>query len=203
MGLPDTKMIENFEKYRIEMALKDRKNVTMPNEQMCWLMLGVLTTPGEVFPQVSFSTAIASGLQGMIDELDDEASGVKPIVTDLAQLEKVVLDPGLMQQFERYRKVEIEGMFNLEEESGDIKLFRIVRLRMACCLTDSRPAMILCITKKKLSDYLMEKGKAGGTKWVKVQGRLKFGRTPEGKYQAMFKATSVESTPMPPFPYLN
>lgn len=202
MGLPDTRMIENFEKYRIDSAIQERKTAAMPNEQMCWLMLGAITVPGEVFPQVSFSTSIASGLQGMIEELDGEAADVKPVVTDLAQLDKVLLDPGLMKQYEHYRKVELEGMFALEEV-GPVTVFRVVRLRMACCLTDSRPAMLLCITKKKLSDQLVQQSKGSGTKWVKVQGRLKFAITPEGKYQAMLKASSVELAPMPPFPYLN
>lgn len=203
MGLPDTKMIENFEKYRIDSALKDRKDAVMPNEQMCAMLLGVLSVPGEVFPAVSFTTSLASGIQGMIDELDDEATGVVPVVTDLAQLDKVLLDPQLMAQYERYRKVEIDGMFSLEEVNGGLIFFRIVRLRMACCLTDSRPAMLVGVTRKKLSDYLMEKSKATGTKWVKAQGRLKFMRGQDGKYQAILKAVSIEAAKMPPFPYLN
>lgn len=202
MGLPDSRMIESFERYRIDSALKDKKFEQAPNEHLCWMMLGTYSFPGEVLPQVAFTTSIISGLQGMIDELDDDAVGVKPVVTDLAQLDKVVMDPALMQQFEHYRKVEIDGMFNLEE-TGPLTVFRVVRLRMACCLTDSRPAMIYCATKKKLPDELLkDKGKAG-RQWVRVQGKLKFARTPEGKVQALLKAVSVELTPTPPFPYLN
>lgn len=204
MGLPDARMIENFEKYRIDTALKNQKFEAAPSEQMCWMSMSTYAFPGEVLPQATFIISIVSGLKGMIDELDDEAQGVVPIVTDLAQLDKVILDPGLMQQFQRYRKVELEGMFNPEETNAQVTVFRVVRLRMACCLTDARPAMIYCATKKKLSDELTKPntGKAG-TKWVKVQGKLQFARTPEGKYQALLRATSVEVAPMPPFPYLN
>lgn len=201
MGLPDTRMIENFERYRIDAAIKNKKS-GMVNEQMCWMMMGAFSMPNEVFPQVGFSTTFASGVQSIIDELDDEAKGVKPFVTDLAELEKVVQDPGLMKQYAAYRKVELEGMFDLEE-TGAVSVFRVVRLRMACCLTDSRPAMILCATRKPLPENLNDGGKKTGTKWVKVQGRLKFMPGQDGKYQAFMKAVSVELAPMPPFPYLN
>ena len=201
MGLPDTTMIQNFEKYRIETAIKEQKR-PVSNEQMSWLLLGAFTAPGEVFPYVSFSTSIASGLQSMIDEVDGEAKNEKPVVLDLSMVEKALKDPALQQQFASYGRVEMEGMFSLEEV-GAITVFRLVRLRMACCLTDARPAMLFCITKKKLPDQLMERSTTGTTKWVKVQGRLKFGKGEDGKYQAVLKASLVEPTRVPPFPYLN
>lgn len=201
MGLPDTKMIENFEKYRIEAAFKDKKNVVV-NEQFYWMFLGALAAPGEVFPQASFTTSFAYGVQTIVDEMDDDAKDVPPIVTDLTQLENVAKNPAMIPQYEQYRKVQLEGMFNLEETNGGYTYFRIVRLRMACCLTDSRPAMILARTKKPLSPALLDGNKAG-TKWVKVQGRLKFAQGPDGKYQPYLKAVSVELSPMPPFPYLS
>lgn len=202
MGLPDAQMIQNFEKYRMEAALKGRKVEVAPDEQLCWGMLSAFTLPGEVFPQVTFTTSILSGFNGIFNEMDDDAKGVQPVVTDLAQLDKVLLDPGLRQQFEHYRKVELDGMFSLDEV-GAVTMFRVVRLRMACCLTDSRPAVILCFTKKKLSEQLADSQGKNGAKWVKVQGKLKFRQNPEGKYQAIMKASSIEVVPTPPFPYLN
>lgn len=201
MGLPDTKMIEKFEKYRIDTAMTaDKRPVS--TEQVSWLLLGAFTVPGEVFPLVTFSTSIAAGLGGMIEEMDGEARNEKAITLDLSQIEKALKEPDLQQLYASYGRVEIEGMFNLEE-NGAIKVFRIVRLRMACCLTDARPAMLVCITKKNLPEQLLEKNKGSTTKWVKVQGRLKFVQSPDGKYQAALKASLVEPTPVPPFPYLN
>ncbi len=201
MGLPDTKMIENFEKYRIDIAMKADKR-TVSTEQMSYLILGTFTVPGEVFPQVSFSTSIAAGLEGMIDEVSGEARNEKPIVLDISQIEKALKDPALQQQYASYGRVEIEGMFSLEEV-GPMTVFRIARLRMACCLTDARPAMLFCITKKKLPEQLLEKSKGSTTKWVKVQGRLKFIPSPDGKHEAVLRASVVETAPVPPFPYLN
>lgn len=201
MGLPDTRMIENFEKYRIDAALKNSKQ-TVVNDQYYWMFLGALSAPNEVFPVASFSTSFAYGVQTIVDEMDDDAKDVLPIVTDLAQLETVAKNPGLIPQYEQYRKVQLEGMFNLEDVNGGYTYFRIVRLRMACCLTDSRPAMILARTKKPLNPSLLDGNKAG-TKWVKVQGRLKFGPGPDGKMIPYLKAVSVELSPMPPFPYLS
>lgn len=201
MGLPDTKMIENFEKYRIETAVKELKR-PVNTEQMAWMSLGAFSFPGEVFPAVSFSTSIAAGLQGTIDELDGEARNEKPIVIDLSQIEKALKDPALQQQYSSYGRVEIEGMFDLEE-IGPITLFRIVRLRMACCLTDARPAMLLGLTKKSIPPQLQTKSGGATTKWVKVQGRLKFVDAPDGKSQAIIKASSIEPAKVPAFPYLN
>jgi len=201
MGLPDTKMIEQFEQYRIDTARKAEKR-PVSTEQMSWLILGTFTVPGEVFPQVSFSTSIATGLGGMIDEMDGEARNEKAINLDLSQIEKALKDPALQQQYASYGRVEIEGMFSLEEV-GPVTFFRIVRLRMACCLTDARPAMLICVTKKKLPEQLLEKTKGSTTKWVKAQGRLKFVLAEDGKYQAIMKASLVEPAPVPPFPYLN
>ncbi|MFT3882306.1 MAG: hypothetical protein QM703_21970 [Gemmatales bacterium] len=201
MGLPDTRMIENFEKHLYEKSVKEQKR-PVTNEQMAWLMLGTFTVPGEVFPSVSFSTSIASGLQGMIDEVDGEARNEKPVVIDLGQLEKALKDPALQQQYSSYGRVEMEGMFDLEE-TGTISVFRIVRLRMACCLTDARPAMLVCVTKKPIPASLLNKGASTTTKWVKIQGRLKFGETPEGKTQAFMKVSLIEPAKVPPFPYLN
>jgi len=202
MGLPDTKMIENFEKYRIESAMKEQKRPPASNEQMSWLILGAFTVPGEVFPYVSFSTTISSGLMSMIDEVDGEARNEAPVVLDLSHIEKALKDPMLQLQYASYGRVEIEGMFNLEE-SGPVSLFRIVRLRMACCLTDARPAMLLCFTKKKIPEQLLEKAKGTTTRWVKVQGRLKFAQGEDGKYHAILRASLIEPAKVPPFPYLN
>jgi hypothetical protein len=201
MGLPDTKMIENFEKHLYEKSVKEQKRPAT-NEQMAWMTLGAFTFPGEVFPSVAFSTSIAAGLQGMIDELDGEARNEAPIVIDLSQLEKALKDPALQQQYASYGRVEIEGMFDLEEV-GPVSLFRIVRLRMACCLTDARPAMLLCFTKKPIPAQLLSKSGGSTTKWAKVQGRLKFGQLNDGKYQAVMKVSLIEPAKVPPFPYLN
>jgi uncharacterized membrane protein YcgQ (UPF0703/DUF1980 family) len=194
-------MIENFEKHRIETALKGSKQ-TVVNDQYYWMFLGALSAPNEVFPVASFSTSFAYGVQTIVDEMDDDAKDVLPIVTDLAQLENVAKNPGLIPQYEQYRKVQLEGMFNMEDVNGGYTYFRIVRLRMACCLTDSRPAMILARTKKPLNPALLD-GNKTGTKWVKVQGRLKFAPGPDGKTIPYLKAVSVELSPMPPFPYLS
>ncbi|HQR05826.1 MAG TPA: hypothetical protein PLN21_03335 [Gemmatales bacterium] len=201
MGLPDTKMIENFEKHLYEKSVKEQKRPAT-NEQMAWMSLGAFTFPGEVFPSVSFSTSIASGLLGMIDEMDGEARNEKPIMIDLSQIEKALKDPALQRQYASYGRVEIEGMFDLEE-MGPYSLFRIVRLRMACCLTDARPAMLVCVTKKPIPAQLQSKGGGSTTRWVKVQGRLKFVEANDGKSQAIMKVSLIEPAKVPPFPYLN
>lgn len=203
MGLPDTKMIENFEKYRIEQAIKNNQNkLPVSTEQCSLLMLGAVSFPGELFGN-AMTTSLNSAMVAVADEIGDEAKDVSPVLTDLAQLEKIAQDPGRMTQFEALPKVEIEGMISIEGTEAGYTYFRIVRMRMACCLTDSRPAMLMCRTKKPLDPRLMDANSTSGSKWVRAQGRLKFAPDEKGKYQPYFKVVSLELLPMPPYPYLS
>jgi hypothetical protein len=198
MGLPSDQMIRSFERHLTEKALKGMASYNAKAEEFAPVANWLLFTPysGEL------ATSLGSALQLAAEEIDDDSTNVKPVVTDLAQVERVLMDPNLMAEFQRYRKVELEGMFSLES-TGPMTIFRVVRLRMACCLNDSRPSTILCATRKKIDARLIEKPTGSETKWCKVQGKLKFAPGADGKYQAFLKASSVVPATMPPFPYLN
>jgi hypothetical protein len=207
MGLPSDEMIRNFEKNLTAKAMKGLASYNSKEEEFKptagLLMLSALPTTDLVTTsfQNGLLASLASGIQHAIDEIDVDAAGVQPVVTDLAQIEKVLLSPSAMAEYARYRKVEIDGMFDLDRQSGGVSLFRIVRLRMACCLSDARPAMMLAATKKPLPLQLLEK--SAETKWVRVQGKIKFRQGADGKWQALMQVSSVLPAPMPPFPYLN
>jgi uncharacterized membrane protein YcgQ (UPF0703/DUF1980 family) len=166
-------------------------------------MLSALSGPDPTAAslQQNLMIGLGSGLQRAIDEIDEEGGDAPPVITDLAQIEKVMLDPGAMAEYERYRKVEIDGMFELDQTSGNVSLFRLVRLRMACCLNDARPAMITAMMKKPLPPELMQKDNK--TKWVVARGRLKFLPGRDGKWQAVLRAGSIKQVPVPNNPYLN
>jgi hypothetical protein len=200
MGLPDDQMIRSFEQNLTEKALKGQASYNAKGEELAptaaWLALSLTE------PQLA---AVGNALQSASDEIDDSAGNKAPVVTDLAQIERVLMDPTTMAVYQRYPKVELDGMFSLENqgEASGLTIFRVVRLRMACCLNDSRPASIICATKKKIDPELLKPGIGSEARWCKAQGKLKFAPGQDGKYQAFLKVSSVVSAPMPPFPYLN
>ncbi len=200
MGLPSDQMIRNFERNLTEKALKGMAKYDPKTEEFKPLINWLVMTPATslVGPDL---LSVGMAIQTASDEIDEDAKGVTPIVTDLAQLEKVVQDPTRMAEFQRYRKIEVDGMFSPEEMVGNTLIFRLVRLRMACCLSDARPATLMCGTKKPLDPRLKSTGSE--TKWARVQGKIKFARMADGKFAGFVKATSVDWAPMPPFPYLN
>jgi hypothetical protein len=205
MGLPDDQMIRSFERYLTEKALQGQTAYNAKGEELAptaaWLAL-TLTEPQLPVPQLA---AVGNALQSASEEIDDNANNKPPVVTDLAQIERVLMDPTTMAVYQRYPKVELDGMFSLENQGGasGLTIFRVVRLRMACCLNDSRPASIICATRKKIDPELLKPGIGSEARWCKAQGKLKFGPGPDGKNQAFLKVSSVVSAPMPPFPYLN
>jgi hypothetical protein len=198
MGLPSDQMIRNFESYLTEKALKGQGAYAKGEEYApvaAWLVIGLTE------PQLA---GIGNALQSASDEIDEDANNKAPVFTDLAQIEKVMMDPNTMAKYQSYPKVELDGMFSLENESkSGYTFFRVVRLRMACCLNDSRPASIICATKKKIDPELLKATIGSEARWCKAQGKLKFGPGTDGKPQAFLKVSSVVAAPMPPFPYLN
>lgn len=205
MGLPSDQMIRNFEKNLAERASKGGADLSGDEEKasLSTLVLGAMTVPGEVFPAAAFTTSLASIVGSAVAEMDDVATSEPAFVTNLAELEKAAQSPTLRAEFTAKRKVEIDGMFQVEGvvPNGGGTFFRIVRLRMACCLSDARPASVPCFTKKPIDERLQKAGNE--TKWARVQGKLRFIPGKDGKYEPVMKASRVDWAPFPPFPYIS
>lgn len=135
------------------------------------------------------------GLQWTIDRLEEQSEGKPDMTPDIDELEKAGVTPEQRKQWETYKRVETEGMFNPMRPDG--RIFQIVRLRMACCLSDARPSSIMASSNKRLDFTKIPPGQ-----WVKVQGRVQF-VFHDNKWQLVVRAFSVKPSKPPPNPYLN
>jgi uncharacterized repeat protein (TIGR03943 family) len=135
------------------------------------------------------------GLSSALSYVDEEIVLPVDTRTDLDMLEKIAKAPALREQWKTYRRVEVEGMFNRVAvlDQGQT-LFSVVRLRIACCISDARPASMPAFSRKKLD-------KIANGEWVAVQGRLDF-QNIEGKLQPVMRVFQVKKARQPANPYL-
>jgi hypothetical protein len=131
-------------------------------------------------------------------------SNVKPTVADMDMLERIAENRAQHNEWRAKPSVEVEGMIypgdviqKLEDKEGKNRqqFFRIVRLRVACCLGDATPATMPCLYRSTLGRDI-----APGD-WVAVRGRLEFA-TVGGKTRAVMRVYEVQKRPIPPKPYL-
>jgi len=209
MGLPSDQMIRNFERNLAERATKDSATDLGSEEAKSSFAVMVMSSMGGPFGGGSFGENTPYSLlafwnalgSGITAELDDAGPNEPAFVTNLAELEKAAQSPTLRAEFTQKRKVEIDGMFQPEGKFQGGMMFQIVRLRMACCLSDARPSTVACFTKKTIDERLLQGGHE--TKWARAQGKLRFVRGKDGKYEPIMKAYKVEWAPFPPFPYIS
>jgi hypothetical protein len=140
-----------------------------------------------------FGWVEGGSLQHAITKID-EASTVEPdIRPDLPTLELAAASPDSREHWRQYRRVEVEGMFNPAPQ--DARIFQIVRLRMACCLNDARPASVVGASRLPVQ---VQPGQ-----WVKVQGRVVFQQFPDGSWKPVLQAIRIEPKRPPANPYIS
>jgi hypothetical protein len=126
-----------------------------------------------------------------------EEETVLPIdaYTDLDELERAAQSPASREHWKSLRRVSVEGMFNrVGETPNGFTIARIVRIRIACCLTDGRPAHVPALSRKRL-DQFQER------QWVSVQGKVDFHNV-NGKWTPFLRAYQVKKVKEPANPYL-
>jgi hypothetical protein len=153
----------------------------------------------------SWQYALGSAISYAEDETQYPDHAIAKIGLD--DLEKAAQNPASREHWKSVPRVQVEGMFS-RVATGDQgqTLFRIVRLRVACCITDARPASISSLSRKALNDIDRAVDKRTGkevvgTPWVAVQGKVDFGMI-KGKWEPYIRAVQVKKAPQPPDPYL-
>jgi hypothetical protein len=139
-----------------------------------------------------FDWPIGSSVQAAIDQLEDQANVVDE-PADTVMLENAASNPEQIAVWKNLPRVRIEGFYNPISSSERGTFFSVVRLRVACCLNDARPSMVLAMAKKPPAV------KPGD--WVTVLGRVDF-YPDKGGHKPAMKVAQVKATKMPANPYL-
>ncbi len=131
-----------------------------------------------------------AALQAEADRLEEESSAgsgdvVRLDVDKLEQIGRTEEDRNYWRQ--QVPRVAVSGM--IEVNPAEPRMFRIVRFRMACCIGDARPAMVMAVSRKKVEP------KSG--EWVTAQGRIDFGQFADGRWKAVVRASKVQATQPP------
>lgn len=192
MGLPNALMIQGYEQDLmgdVGAGAAAFAAAPMPGEP-CRKAAQAGTAAG-AFP---VGLALAEVFAALADGTDEDPNAT-PRRTDLAELERISNSPFDREQWAKYRSVEVEGMFNPGQptENG-FQVFSVVQLRVACCLGDAKPAVMLGVARK-VPPGLTSRD------WVAARGRLEFIKTQEGVKPAM-RVFRVEKKTMPARPYL-
>jgi hypothetical protein len=132
----------------------------------------------------------AGGLQLAVDRLEEESS------VDAENLVRVEVDKleelGRTEEERNYWRTQVGRVSvsgDIEPNPADPRMFRLVRFRMACCIGDARPSMVIGVSRKK------PEAQAG--QWVTVQGKLDFGQFPDGRWRAVIRAFKVTASQKP------
>lgn len=195
LGLPDTRMIRAFER---DLAGQGLSRSSGFGSQLDAVMQAQALTCqlGACDPGCGLPTAILTSTlipAGLATEITEEEREVIPEATpSLGELDQIASNPAIQDTYKRYRRVEIEG--NFYPASGDGRYFRVVRLRVACCLGDARPAIVMAVSRKPLQN--LQSGD-----WVAAQGRLDFFQE-DGKWVPVMRVYKVYKKKPPAYPYL-
>jgi hypothetical protein len=205
LGLPNTWMIQAFENDLANRVNTDGNKLQMgadPSEvagAVGIASLGNLGMSGAGGWQYAIGTALGYAEEETVLPVD--------FVASLDDLDQAAQSASRREEWKSYRRVKIEGMFN-RVAAGDQgqALFRIVRLRVACCITDARPASVMAMSRKGLEDIDRAIDKKTGkptlsAPWVAVEGKVDFGIV-DGKWAPFMRAFVVKKVPQPPDPYL-
>jgi hypothetical protein len=165
--------------------------------------LATRISPGEAVAEVGLLAAgqptmsAAGGWQvamGTIVQFLEEETVTEPDArTDIGTLEQIANSPEHREHWKQLRRVEIEGLFN--PASADKKYFFIARFRMACCINDARPAIVLAASRKPVE--------IPPSQWVIAQGRLDFIQAPDGQWRPVLRVYNVKRGTPPANPYLD
>lgn len=190
MGMPTGEMIRAFQR---DLFADSTQGATMM----------VSAAPGDPLRQLSSVATLAGPLAdgaglalalGMVTDILDEDPEARPEITDLAELERIAAQPTFRDNWSRKRSVEVQGMFNPGQQlENGMHFFTLVQIRVACCMGDARPAVMLAASRKEPVAKPME--------WVAVRGRLDFVRTDQGFKPAM-RVFKIEKRDMPARPFL-
>lgn len=90
------------------------------------------------------------------------------------------------------RRIETEGLYGPLDAQG--RTFQIFRLRMACCLTDARPARIYCAIERKPGASKQPDKRPANNQWIRVKGRIDFAVI-EGKWQPVLRVSRIDTAP--------
>jgi hypothetical protein len=196
LGVPDSRMIRAYERDLSEQGLPRGSLRGMGG-------LDAISLAQVTSQQValgSLENALAPGLLqavllagGVATEITLEELEVEPDARpSLGELDQIAENPLLHQSYTSFSRIEVEGTFYPASPEGN--LFRVVRLRVACCLGDARPAMVMCTSRKPVLDI------APG-EWVAVQGKLSFVSV-DRKWYPVMKVYKVYRKKPPAYPYL-
>lgn len=132
-----------------------------------------------------------ASLEKALDYLEESTEVPESAIrrTDVVQLEQVAYVPAQREHWKQFRRVEVEGLYQPVPKRPN--QFAVVRLRMACCVNDSRPLSVFAVSRRPVS------GIQPGD-WIRVQGRLDFVNLPDGSWKAVIHAYRVEKAPLPP-----
>jgi phosphate/sulfate permease len=195
LGLPDGRMIRAYER---DLADQGAPKGSIGNAgKLDAIMQGMVasaefngTDPGGSLSTAIFNAVMVSG--GLATEIAEEEVDARPDASpSLGDLDQIAGDPFLQESYQNFRRVETEGTFYPGNAEGT--RFRVARLRVACCLGDARPAMIMCTSRKPAPFQPGE--------WVAVQGKLDFVAS-EGKWYPVMHVYKVYKKPQPAYPYL-
>lgn len=194
MGFPSEGMIASYEQDLIN-EQTGQINVAMPEDELApgdplrqAGVLSVLQGPNAPFYMLTQSLAY-------IVDMTDEDPDARPVVTNLAMLELIAMNPIQREQWKKYKAVEVEGRFNPGVVQSGRYFFNVVQMRLACCLGDAIPAIMFATTKQPLE---IESGA-----WIAVRGRLEFLLSSDGRtYRPAMRVIKWERRPMPAQPYL-
>lgn len=196
LGVPDSRMIRAYE--------RDLAEQGMPRGSLRGLSGLDAITQAQIASNQFAVGAIGDGLApalleaillsgGIATEIALEEMEVEPDARpSLGELDQIAEDPLLHQSYTSFSRVEVEG--NFYPASADGTYFHVVRLRVACCLGDARPAMVMCTSRKPIRDI------APGD-WVAVQGKLNFVYA-DRKYYPVMRVYKVYKKKPPAYPYL-
>ncbi len=136
-----------------------------------------------------YGFAEAGGLQSVVDRLEDESSAGAGdvLVKQVDELEQLGRSEEERDYWRGIPRVAVSG--TLEVNPAEPRMFGIVRIRMACCVGDARPAMIMAVSRKRLEPRSGE--------WVTAQGRIDFAQLPDGRWKAVMRASKVQATRQP------
>jgi len=196
LGVPDGRMIRAYERDLAEQG--GPKGASLHGAGGLDAVMQAQVTVNQ-FAMGDLSDGLASSLVnayllsgGLATEIAMEELDVQPdAMPSLGELDQIAGDPRLQESYTNFGRVEVEG--NFYPGTPDGTYFRVVRLRVACCLGDARPAMVMCSSRKPVPI-------ASGD-WVAVQGKLNFVYA-EDKWYPVMKVYKVYKKKPPAYPYL-
>jgi uncharacterized membrane protein YcgQ (UPF0703/DUF1980 family) len=147
----------------------------------------------------------------------EQMVNARAVFTDVGQLELAANNPEQRDYFRGQKRVAVEGLFSPVgfNDQSQATFFNLVRLRMACCINDARPAVMMAVTRglrvgEKDRDgrpvvFITGPNKADVVRandWVTAEGRVDFFPSRDGTVRPVMRVLKVTKTKLPADPYL-